>query len=92
MNVFLSDLRQLCSAQVKNQPLSLPKLMYQYADCSHWMKQYLERTNFAADIAYWKGYLAGDLPLLQLPTDFPRPALLRYAGGMVKFSFSHGPL
>lgn len=35
------------------------------------------------DVEFWKANLAGAPPLLELPTDRPRPAVLSYAGGRV---------
>src|SRR6202162_781992 len=36
-----------------------------------------------SDVDFWKANLAGAPPLLELPTDRPRPTVLSYAGGRV---------
>jgi Condensation domain/FHA domain len=36
-----------------------------------------------ANLDYWKATLAGAPPLLELPTDRPRPSVMSYAGGRV---------
>lgn len=36
--------------------------------------------------AYWRDQLSGELPILQLPTDRPRPAVQTYRGALHRFS------
>ncbi|CDL85988.1 non-ribosomal peptide synthetase [Xenorhabdus cabanillasii] len=48
-----------------------------------------QRINGAAGVAarqYWQRQLAGTLPLIQLPYDFPTPAVRSYQGGRLPFS------
>ncbi|CAM2005625.1 non-ribosomal peptide synthetase [Acanthopleuribacter pedis] len=44
--------------------------------------------DLAAESAWWRDYLADLPPLLELPTDFPRPAELGQAGGWVRTRLS----
>ncbi len=62
----------------------------QYADFAISQQDWLLRTNHDADIAYWKGKLAGDLPLLELPFDHPRAAALSSNGAEHRFRLSPG--
>src|SRR5687768_7225132 len=41
-----------------------------------------------ADLDYWKAKLAGNLPVLDLPTDRPRAAIRTYKGGARQIEFS----
>ncbi|MCP4663471.1 MAG: amino acid adenylation domain-containing protein, partial [bacterium] len=59
---------------------ALPELRIQYADFAVWQRQWLSGEVLAAELAYWQDELAGG-PLLELPTDRPRPALQRFRGG-----------
>jgi amino acid adenylation domain-containing protein len=52
----------------------LPELPVQYADFAHWQREFLQGSSLEQQLAYWRRQLA-DLPLLQLPTDRPRPRL-----------------
>ncbi|HEY0737985.1 MAG TPA: amino acid adenylation domain-containing protein [Herpetosiphonaceae bacterium] len=52
----------------------LPSLPIQYADYAVWQRQWLQGEGLAAQMAYWQRQLA-DLPILGLPTDYPRPAI-----------------
>ena len=40
-----------------------------------------ERTSFAEDLAFWEETLRGAPPLLELPADRARPAMMSYRGG-----------
>ncbi|MFC9175762.1 amino acid adenylation domain-containing protein [Streptomyces sp. NPDC057107] len=43
------------------------------------------------ELAYWKQRLGGELPVLDLPKDFPRPATETRDGAMVSFTAGPGP-
>ena len=56
----------------------------QYADYAVWQREWLQGEVLEQQLAYWKEALAG-LPVLELPTDRPRPAVPSYRGGRVAF-------
>ena len=51
-----------------------------YADFSHWQRQWLPGENFNTLVKYWQQQLAGIGPVLNLPTDKPRPAEIGFIG------------
>ncbi len=51
---------------------SLPPLRLQFADYAHWQHERLAANDFVMQREYWRRQLAGDLPVLDLPTDRPR--------------------
>jgi amino acid adenylation domain-containing protein len=53
---------------------------YQYVDFCHWQTQWLQSFSFETQLAYWQTQLAAPLPVLELPTDYPRPAVQTYRG------------
>jgi thioesterase domain-containing protein/acyl carrier protein len=57
----------------------LPDLPLQYADFAVWQNDWLKSNQLADQLSYWVRQLA-DLPLLELPTDRPRPAILTSNG------------
>ncbi|HZY43179.1 MAG TPA: amino acid adenylation domain-containing protein, partial [Anaerolineae bacterium] len=59
---------------------SLPVLATQYADYAAWQRAQFDQGAFEKDIAFWKQQLAGSLPILELPTDHPRPSLQTWRG------------
>lgn len=63
-----------------------PALPLHYADYAAWHNA----MDFSADVAFWVEHLRDAPPLLDLPTDFPRPARQAPAGGAVDFTLQ-GP-
>ena len=53
---------------------ALPELPIQYADFAIWQRSFLKDDVLAKQIGFWREQLQGALPLLELPTDRPRPA------------------
>ncbi|MCI0466647.1 MAG: AMP-binding protein, partial [Beijerinckiaceae bacterium] len=51
-----------------------------YAEFVSWQKQYLESTAGKSGFEYWRAELDRALPLLALPTDFPRVSAMDYHG------------
>jgi len=52
-----------------------------YSDYTAWQEEYRQSSSGAEDLAYWKDQLAGCNGGVELPTDFPRPAVQSFAGG-----------
>ncbi|HEY0607927.1 MAG TPA: condensation domain-containing protein, partial [Herpetosiphonaceae bacterium] len=74
MSVVARDLAALYAAAV------LPDLAIQYADFAVWQRAYLAGTVLAEQLSYWQDQFTGDLPVLDLPTDRPRPAIQSFRG------------
>ncbi|MBW7931887.1 MAG: AMP-binding protein, partial [Gammaproteobacteria bacterium] len=58
----------------------LPELPVQYADYAAWQREWLQGEVLEQQLAWWRKTLEGAPPLLELPTDRPRPALQGYRG------------
>ncbi|MFD2672224.1 condensation domain-containing protein, partial [Marinicrinis sediminis] len=58
----------------------LPPLRIQYKDYAVWQEQQRASGQDAEQEAYWLKQFAGELPVLNLPTDHPRPAVQSFAG------------
>ncbi|BFU90202.1 MAG: hypothetical protein NTAFB01_13890 [Nitrospira sp.] len=65
---------------------ALPPLPVQYADFSHWQRQWLQGPVLDAHLAYWKQRLGINPPVLKLPTDRPRPAVQTFRGARHLFT------
>jgi tyrocidine synthetase-3 len=62
-----------------------PALRLQYKDYSEWHnRQALEETVKQQE-AYWLKEFSGEIPVLDLPTDYPRPLVQDFAGRSVQF-------
>jgi hypothetical protein len=63
----------------------LAELAVQYADYAVWQREYLQGAELERQLSYWREQLAGAPPVLELPTDRPRPALQSYRGASIAF-------
>ena len=72
----------------EGKPVASAELLIQYADFSVWQRGWLQGKVLEEQLSYWKTVLAGDLPNLELPTDYPRPAIQRYDGASNSFTIS----
>ncbi len=61
----------------------LPELELQYADYAIWQRAWLSEGKLTEQLQYWQESLAGAPPMLELPLDHPRGAVLAYRGGAV---------
>ncbi|MFC2140701.1 amino acid adenylation domain-containing protein [Acidobacteriota bacterium] len=70
----------------ENKPLPLPRL--QYKDYSEWETCSRQREWIEKQEAYWLRELAGEIPVIHLPVDYPRPAVQCFDGGAVLWELS----
>ncbi|HEX6290946.1 MAG TPA: amino acid adenylation domain-containing protein, partial [Herpetosiphonaceae bacterium] len=82
VGLFLRELTVLYDAFVQGRPSPLPELPVQYPDFAIWQRAWLQGDVLQAQLAYWKRQLGGSLPVLELPSDHPRPHLLSYQGAL----------
>lgn len=83
--VFVRELVALYEAFSTGKASTLPELPIQYADFAHWQREWLQGEMLKQQLSYWKQQLSGDLPVLELPTDHPRPARLTFRGATQSF-------
>jgi hypothetical protein len=79
MLVLSRELTALYTAFAMDRPSPLPDLAVQYPDYAVWQRESLAGENLEAELAWWRERLA-HLPVLQLPTDRPRPTVATYEG------------
>lgn len=83
--IFLREICQLYEAYVTGLANPLTDLTIQYHDFAHWQNQLMQAGQFQEAEDYWVNKLAGELPILNLPTDYPRPAEKSYEGSSIIF-------
>lgn len=64
----------------------LPPLKLQYKDYSEWENSGSQRAVIKRQEEYWLNKLFGELPVLNLETDYPRPAVQEVEGGGMNFT------
>ncbi len=78
--VMFLELAAFYNAALTNQPAELPELPIQYSDFAVWQRSLMKDATHQKQVAYWKHQLEGVPVLLELPTDYPRPAVQGFAG------------
>ena len=66
----------------------LPDLPIQYADYAVWQRHWMQGETLETQLDYWKTTLQGASPLLELPTDRPRPSVQSFKGCKQSFELS----
>ncbi|MCP4146221.1 MAG: hypothetical protein GY757_00595, partial [bacterium] len=64
----------------------LPPLRVQYKDYAVWLNNTAQQQDIKGQEAYWLKTLAGQLPVLELPQDNPRPLVQSFEGDTIEFT------
>jgi amino acid adenylation domain-containing protein len=80
LGVLGRELSALYQAFSMDQSSPLEELTIQYADFAVWQRQWLQGETLEKQLAYWREKLGGELPVLDLLTDRPRPPVQTYRG------------
>ena len=86
MNVFFREVVTLYKAFLSDDASPLMDLPIQYSEFSIWHREYVQSDAVQTQMAYWENQLAGSLPVMELPTDRPRPLEPNNRGDIVHFS------
>jgi len=86
--ILVNEIAELYNAYVQRHTSQLTDLPVQYADYSVWQRSWLFGERLEKQKSYWKNQLITSSHVLNLPTDFPRPAVQTYQGDMECFEFS----
>jgi len=78
--IFVRDLTSLYEGR------SLPELRIQYKDFSAWQNKFRETEAFKKQESYWLNVFTGELPVLNMPSDYPRPAVRSLEGERLGFT------
>jgi len=77
--VLFREITALYQAFSTGESSPLSELSIQYADYAVWQRHWLQGKILARQLSYWKKQLSG-IPLLELPTDRPRPVIQTFRG------------
>ncbi|MFL6286654.1 MAG: amino acid adenylation domain-containing protein, partial [Pyrinomonadaceae bacterium] len=80
MGVLVREVAALYEAYSRGEESPLEELPIQYADYAVWQRQRLQGEVLEQQLSYWREQLGGELPVVELPTDRPRPAVQTFAG------------
>ncbi|MCK4258506.1 MAG: non-ribosomal peptide synthase/polyketide synthase [Halanaerobiales bacterium] len=82
MNILVNDFVKLY------QGMELPELKIQYKDFAIWQNQLFSSDAILEHEKYWLESFAGEIPVLDLPTDYQRPNLMSFEGERYHFEIS----
>jgi len=88
MRLFYQELDAIYTAFTKGEASPLPEISIQYPDYSIWQQQWLQGDRYKAQLSYWKDILS-DAPMLEIPTDFPRPRIRTHHGARHSVTLSN---
>ncbi|EJK6085295.1 non-ribosomal peptide synthase/polyketide synthase [Pseudomonas aeruginosa] len=80
MQVLVDELIRVYAALRHDQPPALAELPIQYADFAAWQRQWMDGGERERQLGYWVSRLGGEQPLLELPSDRPRPQQQSHRG------------
>ena len=79
--IVWGELAALLNAGAAGREAELPALPVHYSDFALWQREWLQGEVLADLVAWWRERLEGFPLALELPTDRPRPAVMRMRGG-----------
>ncbi|MGZ6507404.1 MAG: condensation domain-containing protein, partial [Tumebacillaceae bacterium] len=88
MGVLVGELTAIYGALASGQPSPLPELKLQFGDVAVWQRTYLQGKVLDEQLAYWKQKFAGEIAVLAVPTDRPRPPVRSFNGATVRIEVS----
>jgi amino acid adenylation domain-containing protein/non-ribosomal peptide synthase protein (TIGR01720 family) len=86
MSVLVREVSILYEAFAAQRPSPLEELKTQYVDFAHWQREWLRGEVLDTQLTYWREQLAGAPPMLELPTDRPRPTVQSLNGAAESLS------
>jgi amino acid adenylation domain-containing protein len=84
--VLIKELAALYAAYARGEESPLPELELQYADYAAWQRGWLQGGALEQQLSYWRKQLGGKLPVLEMPTDRPRPPVQTFRGSQTTFT------
>lgn len=90
MGVLVQEITTLYEAFSNGLESPLPELTVQYGEYAMWQREWLTGDVLDVQLEYWKRKLGGMLPVLELPTDYVRPARQTYHGAGHSFVLPAG--
>ncbi|MCX6582592.1 MAG: amino acid adenylation domain-containing protein, partial [Candidatus Aminicenantes bacterium] len=95
-HILMVDMHHIISDGISHQVLlkeflklfkgdTLPGLRLQYKDFSQWQNNMVLSGRIKKQEEYWLNAFKGDLPVLKMPTDYPRPVSRDFKGSDINF-------
>jgi amino acid adenylation domain-containing protein/non-ribosomal peptide synthase protein (TIGR01720 family) len=86
MGVLVEEFSRLYAAHCQGQNAALEALPIQYSDYAAWQRRWMQAGELERQLNWWREKLGSEQPLLELPTDRPRPAQPSQRGARLDFA------
>lgn len=86
LNIFNQEVSSIYRDLAVGQAIVLPELPIQYVDYALWQRSQLSGERLEQQLGYWTEQLKSPRSILNLPLDFPRPAIPSHEGARVEFT------
>ncbi|HFB67345.1 MAG TPA: non-ribosomal peptide synthetase, partial [Calditrichae bacterium] len=86
MAIFVREVGLLYPKYIKGNGQVLSELKIQYVDYAAWQRKWLQGEVLQRQLDFWKRHLEGAPPVLELPTDKPRPAIQTFNGTVARMA------
>ena len=90
IRVWLQQAARIYNAALHGAEAPLPPLPVQYKDYTVWQNALVDQGHLTGQETYWLHRLGGELPVLSLPTERPRPAVQTYRGAVAHHRLPRG--
>ncbi|HET7460392.1 MAG TPA: amino acid adenylation domain-containing protein [Longimicrobium sp.] len=90
LGIILREASEAYAAFAAGREPGLPPVALQYGDFSVWQRAHLFGERLDAEAEWWRARLAGAPPLLELPTDRPRPPRQTHRGAALPVRLEAG--
>ncbi|PCH93847.1 MAG: hypothetical protein COB85_06335 [Bacteroidetes bacterium] len=86
LGILANELLTLYHSYTSGEVSPLVLLNIQYKDYALWQNNLLSSQHIEKHRDYWLHKFKGEIPVIELPTDHPRPPVQTFAGSLYKFS------
>ena len=83
MGVLYREWSELYNAELERRPANLSPLSIQYKDYAAWHNAQLQSEEINTHKNYWLEQFRLEIPVLELPSDQPRPKIMTYNGASI---------
>ncbi|NQZ12379.1 MAG: AMP-binding protein, partial [Algicola sp.] len=86
VSILIDEFTRLYDGFVKNLDVDLAPVDIQYGDFAHWQRENLTQSALQKQLDFWQNNLKDSPALIELATDFARPAEQTYRGDTFEFT------
>lgn len=86
--ILVSEVQAIYATLAHSRQLALERPVVEYTAFVAWQQHYLKGPASEKDWNYWRQHLAGEIPILALPADRPRPTRQEYCGASIALTLN----